>query len=68
MIEDKHRVAALMYVSCQKDTATYLGKLIPREVWEHLVERELIYRPIGWPVTDFTVTIQGKQFLAAALR
>jgi hypothetical protein len=67
LIGDVQRVAALIYVSMQRDTNTALGETIGRKVFEHLVERELIYSPHGWPIWDYLVTIEGRQELERLL-
>lgn len=63
LIGDVQRAAALMYVSMQRDTRTALASLVSREVYDHLEERELIYRPVGWPLGDYLVTTAGHQEL-----
>lgn len=66
-IDDRHRVAALMYLSANRDTTTRLARLIDPAVWRHLEDAGHIHHPHGWMASDYLVTASGKRFLEHAL-
>jgi hypothetical protein len=67
LIGDTQRVAGLMYLSVCRDTNTKLGKLVGKHIFEHLLDRELVFQPVGWTIHEYRTTQRGRDELERLL-
>jgi hypothetical protein len=68
MMDDRHKIAALVHLSHTRDIEVPIGPMLPPAIWKHLEERGFVWSPAGWPITHFIATREGKEWLQAALR